>query len=107
VNTFELFVGETRPGLAIRSCALGMEGWYDGGRLRAGGGFGIGAIAYRRATRTEWPFLLTVGLRAGVELALSRLGAGELVLGAHGTASLGPWLSASIVLGYRGGAGTR
>ena len=99
--TADLFVGETTPGLAIRSFAVGAEVWYDGGRLRAGGGLGLGLVSYRRATSGEWDFNLTVGLRAGVELALLRVGSSDVVLGAHGAASLGSWYSGYFTLGWR------
>ncbi len=87
--------------------ARSPEVWYDAGRCRAGGGLGSGLIGYRRATSGEWALLLTCGLRAGIEVAVLRLGASDVVLGAHGAANLGPWFSGSLTLGYRGRAGPR
>ncbi len=97
----DVFVGETSAGLAIRSFALGAEVWWNGSRVRAGGGLGAALVGYRRATNGEWDLLAAAGLRAGVEVAVLRLGRSDVVLGAHGTASLGPWVTGSFTLGWR------
>jgi hypothetical protein len=101
VFSAELFVGETAPGLAIRSVALGGELWTDLGRVRLGGGIGSGVIAYSRATNGEWSPWLTCGVRAGIEATVLRVGGGGIVLGAHGSASIGPWMSGHLTIGYR------
>jgi hypothetical protein len=103
--TADLFVGDTSAGLPIRSLAVGAEVWWDGGRVRAGGGVGAALAGYRRATSGEWDLLATAGLRAGVELAALRIGRSDVVLGAHGTASLGSWLTGYLSVGWRVRAG--
>lgn len=97
-----VFLGETGPGLAMRSISLTTSIWTRGRRLRAGAGLHTGVVAYRRATTGEWPMLLSVGLSGGVELTLLPLGPGALVVGAHGTASLESWFSGALAIGFRG-----
>lgn len=101
----DVFAGETRPGLPLRGGSLGLEAWMDPARrVRGGLGTVLGAVAYRRFTSPgEWPALLTVGVRAGVELDAWRLRAGTIVVGAHADASFGPWYSACVSAGFRRG----
>ncbi len=102
----DVFGGETLPGLPLRGGSLGLEIWTDASRReRAGLGAGLGAISYRRFTSPgEWPVLVTAGVRAGIEIDVWRMGAGTIILGAHGSASFGPWVSGFVSAGFRGGA---
>ncbi len=104
----ELFAAETVPGLRIRGGALGVEVWGEAVRgVRLLFGFGVAGLGYRRATNREWPLLLTPGLRGGIEIAPVRFRRVALVIGAHGSAHLGPWVSGSLSAGLRIGDGRR
>lgn len=104
----DLFVGETAPGLAMRSASLSVELWTDPARVvRIGAGLGVGIVGYRRVTNSQWELALASGLHAGVEARLVRWRRAALVLGVHAAAHHGDWISGAASLGLRLGLGAR